>query len=136
MAGQLDGRVAIVTGAGRGIGQAVARAFGAEGAAVVCADINAGRAEETAERLRAEGGRALALAVDVSDEASTLEMARRAAEAFGFDPDRVDTAPPPVEAIPAGGAPFDTRLDNRATAAALDVEPLDLDGTFAKMAVA
>ena len=66
MAGQLDGRVAIVTGAGRGIGQAVARAFGAEGAAVVCAARTRDEIEATAQAIRAGGGRALAVPTDVA----------------------------------------------------------------------
>ena len=71
-----------------------------------------------------------------SEHADRVTLARRAAEACGFDPELVETAPPPPEAIPAGGAPFDTRLDNQATLAALDMAPAGLDSLFAEMACA
>jgi dTDP-4-dehydrorhamnose reductase len=71
-----------------------------------------------------------------SEHADRVALVRRAAAALGFDAELVETAPPPAEVIPAGGAPFDTRLDNRATLAALDVEPLDLDSMFAAVALA
>jgi NAD(P)-dependent dehydrogenase (short-subunit alcohol dehydrogenase family) len=60
-----------------------ATALASEGAAVVCADINEGRAAETAARIRDAGGRAAVSGVDVSDEAATLAMAKQAAETFG-----------------------------------------------------
>jgi dTDP-4-dehydrorhamnose reductase len=69
------------------------------------------------------------------EHADRVTLARRAAAAFGFDPDLVGTGPAPPDAIPTGGAPYDTRLDNRATAAALDVEPPGLDSLFADVAV-
>jgi dTDP-4-dehydrorhamnose reductase len=70
-----------------------------------------------------------------SEHVDRVTLARRAAEAFGFDPELVVTGPPPADAIPAGGAPYDTRLDNRATLAALDMEPLDLDSLFSACAL-
>lgn len=70
-----------------------------------------------------------------SEHTDRVTLARRTAEALGFDPEMVDTAPPPPEAIPAGGAPYDTRLDNRVTLAALDMQPLDLDTLFAACAL-
>ncbi len=83
---RLDGKVAIVTGAGgRGnsIGRAYALGLAAAGAAVVVADLNADGAEGVAAEIRAGGGRAAAVCVDVADEASTLAMAAAAAAAFG-----------------------------------------------------
>jgi NAD(P)-dependent dehydrogenase (short-subunit alcohol dehydrogenase family) len=65
MSGRLDGRQAIVTGAGSGIGRATALRLAAEGAAVACWDL-AG-AEETAADIRSDGGVAVARAVDVTD---------------------------------------------------------------------
>lgn len=64
--GRLAGQVALITGAGRGIGQAIARAFAAEGASVVVADIDAETASATAAAIASSGGHALAVATDVT----------------------------------------------------------------------
>jgi len=63
--GKLDGKVALITGSGAGIGRDSALAFAREGAAVAVVDVRAPRAEQTAELVRAEGGRARAFACDV-----------------------------------------------------------------------
>ena len=81
--GQFDDKVAIVTGAGGGIGQAYAEAIAGEGAAVVVADINAEGAERVAAGIAAAGGRAIAVTVDVSDPASAAAMAERTIAEFG-----------------------------------------------------
>ncbi|MGV0634395.1 SDR family oxidoreductase [Mycolicibacillus trivialis] len=83
---QFDNKVAIVTGAGGGIGQAYAEALAGQGAAVVIADINEEAAEKVAGKIGADGGKALAVRVDVSDPASAAAMAERAvAEYDGVD---------------------------------------------------
>jgi len=76
-------RVAIVTGAGNGIGLAIARAFAAEGASVVIADINAAAGDRAAAALADMGGQALAVPTDVSDEAQVARMVAAAADRFG-----------------------------------------------------
>ncbi|HEY7063338.1 MAG TPA: 3-oxoacyl-ACP reductase family protein [Chloroflexota bacterium] len=80
---RLDGKVAIVTGAGQGIGRAYALRLAQEGARVAVAEIQAAKGEQTAAAIRATGGQAIALPTDVSDEASTEAMARATAERFG-----------------------------------------------------
>jgi 3-oxoacyl-[acyl-carrier protein] reductase len=73
-AGYLEGRVAIVTGAARGIGRAIAGAFAAEGAAVVVADRDVAGAEATAATLGGLGARAVAVGVDVTRPESVQTM--------------------------------------------------------------
>jgi len=77
--GRLDGKVAIVTGAGSGIGEATARLMAREGASVVVADINGAEAARVASEL--DG--AVAAEIDVSDEASVVRMVETAVESFG-----------------------------------------------------
>lgn len=79
----LTGKAAVVTGAGNGIGRAIATAFASAGAAVMCLDINAGAAEETARRIASAGGRAQARRCDVSLESDTRAAAEAAQSAFG-----------------------------------------------------
>jgi NAD(P)-dependent dehydrogenase (short-subunit alcohol dehydrogenase family) len=64
----MKGRLALVTGAGRGLGQAVAQALGAAGARIVAIDINPDGAERTAQAIREAGGEARAEAVDVANK--------------------------------------------------------------------
>jgi NAD(P)-dependent dehydrogenase (short-subunit alcohol dehydrogenase family) len=78
-----EGKVAIVTGAARGIGEAYATGLAAKGAAVVVADLNIEQATTVAEKIVADGGTAKAVQVDVSDVASTQAMAAFADAEFG-----------------------------------------------------
>lgn len=80
---RLAGKFAIVTGAGSGIGREIARRFAAEGAGVLVADIEEPGGAETVALVRAAGGRAEFLRVDVSVEADCIAMAAAAERAFG-----------------------------------------------------
>lgn len=80
---RFEDRVAVVTGSAGGIGEGYARALAAEGASVVVADIDVERAGVVAGDIVAGGGSAHAVRVDVSDPASTAEMAATAVEVFG-----------------------------------------------------
>lgn len=76
-------RVVIVTGAASGIGQATARRFAAEGARVVCTDVNADGVEETAAAIRAAGGEARGVRCDVSQPDSVAATVEGAVAAYG-----------------------------------------------------
>lgn len=80
---QLKDQVAIVTGAGRNIGEATARLFAAQGAAVGVVDLNEAAASAVAESINKSGGRAIAIKADVSDEASVRILVDRVASTFG-----------------------------------------------------
>lgn len=84
----LRGKVALVTGAGSGLGEATARALAAAGSCVACLDINGDAAARVAEELAGTGAESLAVACDVGDEAAVNDAVARAVERFG----RLDVA--------------------------------------------
>lgn len=83
MAGRFDGKVALVTGAGSGIGRATARAFADEGAKVVVVDLDMEGGEETVRQIRAAGGDAVFFRADVSRASDAEGMVRTAVERYG-----------------------------------------------------
>lgn len=93
---KLDGKVALVTGAGRGIGQGCALAFAEAGAHVVCSARTPAQIEETAEKARAFGVEAMAVPCDVSDSAALDNVVASAMKRFG----RID-----ILVNNAGGSP-------------------------------
>ena len=80
---RLDGKVAIVTGAGQGIGRAIARGFANAGAALVGVDIDEGALRELEREVHGMGQRALSLGVDLGDTHAVAPMVARAVEHFG-----------------------------------------------------
>lgn len=123
MAGRLDGRVALITGGGSGIGRACALRFAAEGALICAADISLEGAAETVRQVEAAGGTALALQVDTSDEAANETMVARCVAAFGA----VD-----VLVAAAGVSGLGLLMPNRAAGASasppLSILDVSLDG--------
>jgi 3-oxoacyl-[acyl-carrier protein] reductase len=113
MHGRIDGKTAIVTGAGRGIGQAIAATLTREGASVLLVDIDERNARISAEELQRTGGKATHLRVDVSSASDVKAMARAAVKMFG----RIDILCPnaaifdqsPIETLPE--AHWDRLLD-------------------------
>ena len=105
-----ENQVALVTGAGSGMGLATAQAFAAEGAAVVLADVNEAAVQKAAKQLIAAGHKAIAARCDVADEAQVETMVEQTVSTFG----RLDAAfnnagvqSPVAETADASGEDFD-----------------------------
>lgn len=81
--GRLDQKIAVITGAATGIGQATALVFAEQGATVVCADVSLEKAQQTVEQITQQGGKAEAVHVDVSDVESVEQLAKHVKETYG-----------------------------------------------------
>ncbi|HKY94268.1 MAG TPA: glucose 1-dehydrogenase [Kiloniellales bacterium] len=104
---RLQGKCALITGGGAGIGRATALKFAAEGAAVAIADLRQAAAEETADLVAKAGGRAVACAADVTDEASCEAMVRQAEMGLGAIDTLINNA---GVVLPDDSGPEDTPL--------------------------
>src|SRR5256885_10831128 len=93
--GLLDGKVAVITGASKGIGRVMSRLFAKEGAAVVCAARSGALVIETAALITKDGGKAIAFTGDAAKEADVKAMVAAGLKAFG----KLDT----LGKKPAGG---------------------------------
>jgi NAD(P)-dependent dehydrogenase (short-subunit alcohol dehydrogenase family) len=102
---RLEGRVAVVTGASRGVGRAIGIALGREGAAVVLAARSADRLRQTAERVKTAGGRAEAVLADVEDEEALKNLIKVTRNRF----DRLDIL------VNNAGTTLSALLENTAT---------------------
>ena len=81
--GRLSGSIAIVTAGGQGIGETIAKTYAREGASVAVVDLNRAEAERVANEIGSAGGKALALAVDVTSTQAVTEMVKTVVEKFG-----------------------------------------------------
>src|SRR6478609_12138415 len=115
-----DQIVAIVTGAGRGIGAAIAERLGADGMAVACLDIDEATAQQTATRLEGQGVRAAAFAADVSDEEAVERVVDEVVETLG----------PPTVLVNNAGVLRDNLLFKMSGADWDTVMQVHLRGTF------
>lgn len=116
---RLDGKVAIVTGAGMGMGAATARVFAGYGAQVIVSDINAQAGEETVASILAAGGKARFVRCDVAEEAQVSDLVAQAVSAFGRLDCAVNNAAITPDTLPIAEADMDVwdrviRIDLRA----------------------
>jgi NAD(P)-dependent dehydrogenase (short-subunit alcohol dehydrogenase family) len=119
----LEDHIAVVTGAGSGIGRAIAAGYAREGAQVALADINGAAAEEAAQEIREAGGQAASFALDVTKREDCVAIAKRVAAQLG-----------PVSIL-VNNAGINRRNPFTAEAAAVfkdwdDIIAINLNGTF------
>ncbi|WP_459617025.1 SDR family NAD(P)-dependent oxidoreductase [Bordetella sp. 2513F-2] len=107
---RLDGKVALVTGGGGGIGSAICTLFANVGARVACVDLNREAAEQTAAAIRQAGGQAIGIVCDVTNEAQTLDAVQHVKNEYG-----------PVTVLVTGAAPLDR------SGTILDITPEEWD---------
>ena len=111
MQGLLEGKVAVITGAGSGVGRAAALLFARHGAKVVDADIDKSWVDETAAQVKAEGGDATAALCDVGDEAAVQALVQTAVDAYGRLDIMYNNAGITVPGVPGLGVRLLTETD-------------------------
>lgn len=126
MAGILDGRVALVTGGGSGIGQATAAAMAREGARVAVSDLSKEGAEITVALINAAGGQSIAIAGDVTEEADVMSMVARTVLAFG----RIDCAFNNAGVAPRSVGPAGQRIHELTELSVARMLSVNLMGVF------
>lgn len=126
MSGLLDGKSVLVTGGGSGIGRATALVAAGEGGLLTVADINVTNAEDTAETIRQDGGHAVAVEVDVCDEAQVATMVAAAELAHG----RLDCAFNNAGIARGRGWTPGTLTAQTSLQAWRDVMAVNIDGVF------
>ena len=122
MAGRVGGKIALVTGAAQGLGEAIARMLAAEGARVALTDLNLEKAQAVADAINASApGRAIALRHDVTDEAAWIDALKAVEAAFGGLHVLVNNA-----GISDGGSVVETSLEVWRKVHAVDVDSVFL----------
>lgn len=116
MSGRLEDKIAIVTGAGSGLGQASAKMFAAEGATVVCADVNGDAVTATVKDIAAAGGTATAVQAELSHEDEARHVTDVAVERYG----RVDVVYA-CAGIAGAGTAADTSMEDWAHVIAVNL---------------
>lgn len=119
--GRLDGKVAIVTGAAKGIGASTCALLAAEGAAVVCSDVDVDAGEKIADAIQNDGGRATFVEHDVTDEAAWERTVAAAISGFG----QLD-----ILVNNAGVAPTGETIEDLPLASWSQIIAIDLDSVF------
>jgi 3-hydroxybutyrate dehydrogenase len=114
--GKLEGRVALVTGAGRGIGRAIAQRYAQEGAAVAATARSADELQSLLEEVRQDGGKAVAIPADLADVSTPNLVIRQVLESFGTIDILVNNAGIGSSAGPRPLVDFDDELWNRTMA--------------------
>ena len=118
--GKLSNQVAVVTGAGQGMGAATAACLAHEGAVVIVSDINESKAADVAEEINNSGGRATPVKIDVTKEDEVASMVERAIDNYGTVSILVNNA----------GILYPTRIDHVTKAEWDQVLDVNLNGTF------
>jgi NAD(P)-dependent dehydrogenase (short-subunit alcohol dehydrogenase family) len=126
MAGILDGRVALVTGGGSGIGRATAVAMAREGARVAVSDLSKEGIEATVALINAAGGQSITIAGDVTEEADVANMVARTISAFG----RIDCAFNNAGVAPRSVGPGGQRIHELTQSSVDEMLSINLMGVF------